>query len=82
MGPVVVVATRPASILEVTLWDNDIDHIMDNFSLRQNSGMKTLSNPDRRNTGGRWANDIALPADWLLALGQRPFCLDGCALTS
>lgn len=42
---------------------------MDNFSLRQNSGMKMLSNPDRRNTGGRWANDIALPADWLLTAG-------------
>ena len=39
---------------ELTLWDNDIDHIMDNFSLRPNSGMKMLSNPDRRNTGGRW----------------------------
>ncbi|MBC6488073.1 TonB-dependent copper receptor [Aeromonas hydrophila] len=54
---------------ELTLWDNDIDHIMDNFSLRPNSGMKMLSNPDRRNTGGRWANDIALPADWLLTAG-------------
>lgn len=54
---------------ELTLWDNYIDHIMDNFSLRQNSGMKMLSNPDRRNTGGRWANDIALPADWLLTAG-------------
>ncbi len=42
---------------------------MDNFSLRPNSGMKMLSNPDRRNTGGRWANDIALPADWLLTAG-------------
>ena len=54
---------------ELTLWDNYIDHIMDNFSLRQNSGMKMLSNPDRRNTGGRWANDIALPAEWLLTAG-------------
>ena len=54
---------------ELTLWDNYIDHIMDNFSLRPNSGMKMLSNPDRRNTGGRWANDIALPADWLLTAG-------------
>ncbi|MBL0640603.1 TonB-dependent copper receptor [Aeromonas veronii] len=54
---------------ELTLWDNYIDHIMDNFSLRQNSDPKSLSNPDRRNTGGRWANDIALPADWLLTAG-------------
>ncbi|WP_421270603.1 TonB-dependent copper receptor [Aeromonas veronii] len=54
---------------ELTLWDNYIDHIMDNFSLRQNSTPKSLNNPDRRNTGGRWANDIALPADWLLTAG-------------
>ncbi|WP_368225804.1 TonB-dependent copper receptor [Aeromonas sp. R1-1] len=54
---------------ELTLWDNYIDHIMDNFSLRQSSDPKSLNNPDRRNTGGRWANDIALPADWLLTAG-------------
>ena len=48
---------------ELTLWDNYIDHIMDNFSLRQNSGMKMLSNPDRRNTGGRYFAVSTLAAE-------------------
>ncbi|ALP40006.1 TonB-dependent copper receptor [Aeromonas schubertii] len=54
---------------ELTLWDNYIDHIMDNFSLRPNDGMKRLSNPDRENRGGRWANDVALPGSLTLTAG-------------
>lgn len=54
---------------EFTVWDNYIDHIMDNFSMRPNEGDKKLSNPDRRNTGARWANDFLLPTDWILTAG-------------
>ena len=39
--------------LDVRLWRNEIDHIMDNFSYRPPPLMYMLSNPKRVNTGGR-----------------------------
>lgn len=48
-----------------------VDHVMDNFSLRQKapkSGYR-VSNPDRRTTGGRVSVDLAPADNWLLTLG-------------
>jgi iron complex outermembrane recepter protein len=39
--------------LELKLYHNYVDHVMDNFSLRANSGMKRINNPDRTTRGGR-----------------------------
>ncbi|MDR2164368.1 MAG: TonB-dependent copper receptor [Zoogloeaceae bacterium] len=41
--------------VEAQVYYNYIDHVMDNYSLRQNAGMAMASNPDRRTTGGRLA---------------------------
>lgn len=51
--------------LEVQLFDNYIDHVMDNYSLRPLKGMKAASNPDRQDVGGKIALRFA-PADNLL----------------
>ncbi|NDV13207.1 TonB-dependent copper receptor [Crenobacter caeni] len=49
-----------------------VDHVMDNFSLRPQPGMKMLSNPDRTTDSARVAADLKLAsaeltvgADWL-----------------
>lgn len=39
--------------LDLRAWHNEIDHIMDNYSHRPNSGTFSLSNPKRTNTGLR-----------------------------
>lgn len=54
---------------ELTLWDTYIDHVMDNFSLRPQNHTRMLSNPDRRNSGGRWTNDLALSEEWMVTVG-------------
>jgi len=46
--------------LAVKLYHNNIDHVMDNFSLRTPSGMRRLMNPERATAGGRIAADVAL----------------------
>ncbi len=50
--------------VEAQAYYSYIDHVMDNFSLRQNNGMKMLNNPDRRTVGGRIAATLA-PTDAL-----------------
>ena len=49
--------------VEAQVYRNDVDHVMDNFSLRDNTGMKSVSNPDRATRGGR--------ASALLNLAER-----------
>jgi iron complex outermembrane recepter protein len=39
------------SQLEARIYQNNIDHVMDNYSLRSNSGMRMVSNPDRATDG-------------------------------
>ncbi|AMO36816.1 TonB-dependent copper receptor [Thauera humireducens] len=46
-----------------------IDHVMDNFSLRSNRGMRMLNNPDRKTTGARAAVALAPSERWLVTLG-------------
>jgi len=41
--------------LEAQVYYNYVDHVMDNYSLRTQTGMKMLSNPDRETKGGRLA---------------------------
>jgi len=43
--------------VEAQLYENDVDHVMDNYSLRPLTGgsMAMASNPDRRTRGGRLA---------------------------
>ncbi|MCV2215845.1 TonB-dependent copper receptor [Thauera sp. Sel9] len=46
-----------------------IDHVMDNFSLRTNRGMKMLSNPDRQTLGARAAAVLAPSERWSITVG-------------
>ncbi|MDR0665202.1 MAG: TonB-dependent copper receptor [Helicobacteraceae bacterium] len=50
--------------IKAQAYHNYIDHIMDNFSMRPNSGMGMVSNPDRKTEGGRLELTF-LPADSL-----------------
>ncbi|HSH41685.1 MAG TPA: TonB-dependent copper receptor [Arenicellales bacterium] len=42
------------------LFQSNIDHVMDNFSLRTPSGMPRVMNPERTTTGARVTSDLAL----------------------
>ncbi|WP_258554141.1 TonB-dependent receptor domain-containing protein [Helicobacter cinaedi] len=58
--------------LEVRLWRNEIDHIMDNFSHRQVQVMDNkynVSNPKRTNTGGRVEGKFYFGNAWELYVG-------------
>ncbi|BDB66344.1 TonB-dependent copper receptor [Helicobacter cinaedi] len=56
--------------LEVRLWRNEIDHIMDNFSYRQVMDNKyNVSNPKRTNTGGRVEGKFYFGNAWELYVG-------------
>lgn len=41
--------------VEAQVYHNTIDHVMDNYHLRHNTGMAMASNPARRTSGGRFA---------------------------
>ena len=41
--------------VEAQVYYNYVDHVMDNYSLRNQTGMRMLSNPDRETQGGRIA---------------------------
>jgi iron complex outermembrane receptor protein len=61
--------------LEAQAYYNYIDHVMDNYSLRdfQSTMMMpgpTASNPDRRTTGGRLAFDLGFAADARATVGM------------
>lgn len=60
--------------LEVSLYDNDADHIMDNYSLRDPDPgsmmpMAMASQVERRARGGRVAGDFVLGEAWNLTAG-------------
>ena len=56
--------------LEVRVWRNEIDHIMDNFSHRQVMDNKyNVSNPKRTNTGGRVEGKFYFGNAWELYVG-------------
>ncbi len=55
--------------IEIQLFDNYIDHVMDNYSLRPLKGMKSASNPDREDTGGKIALRFAPGDNLILQLG-------------
>ena len=48
--------------VEAQVYYNYIDHVMDNYKLREAAGMAMAMNPDRKTTGGRFAVTL-LPAD-------------------
>jgi len=50
-------------------WQADVDHIMDNFSLRDTGGMKMLTAAETRTRGARLTLDQAIDATKDLALG-------------
>ncbi len=55
--------------LELTWYSNYVDHVMDNYSLRQTSGMKMVSNPDRQTDGARIAADLHFSPSLLATVG-------------
>jgi iron complex outermembrane receptor protein len=58
--------------VEAQVYDNYIDHVMDNFSLRtppSNPALRMLNNPDRRTLGARGRITLAAAASTTLALG-------------
>jgi len=67
-------ATGWINTLEAQVYVNDVDHVMDNFSLREfrPSMMmpgRTVSNPDRLTYGGRVAFDLAVADAWDVDVG-------------
>jgi iron complex outermembrane receptor protein len=55
--------------IEAQLYQNYVDHVMDNFSLRSNSGMKMANNPAREVQGGKLASELQLTMTSTLDLG-------------
>lgn len=52
--------------VEAIAYYNYVDHVMDNFTLRQPPNMPMVSYPDRRTVGGRVTADInPLPGTWI-----------------
>ncbi|MFL0806576.1 MAG: TonB-dependent copper receptor [Oceanobacter sp.] len=57
--------------LEVRAYQNDVDHVMDNYSLRKNAGKRMVKNPDRATDGasvvatlGLDSGELVVGADW------------------
>ncbi|MCL2626067.1 MAG: TonB-dependent copper receptor [Cystobacterineae bacterium] len=55
--------------MEAHAYYNYVDHVMDNYSLREQPGSKSVNNPDRRTTGFRLASNLHLSALSLLKVG-------------
>ena len=55
--------------LEFKLYHNYADHIMDNYSLRPNTGTKSGMEVDRTTDGGRLAADLKLTSDTTATVG-------------
>ena len=69
--------TERVTRLEARGYYNYVDHVMDNFSLRDFTPTATMpgkavQNPDRRTTGGRLAFDLALARAATATVGSRP----------
>ena len=56
--------------VELQLYYNDVDHVMDNYTLRQPPGMPMVQNPDRRTLGGRLAAELELAPATRMAVGM------------
>jgi iron complex outermembrane receptor protein len=54
---------------EAQVFYNYVDHVMDNYSLRSQSGAKMVSNPDRETVGGRAAIGLRLAEETKATLG-------------
>ncbi|WP_239990135.1 TonB-dependent copper receptor [Corticimicrobacter populi] len=62
--------TPVLSKIEARLYHNYVDHVMDNYSLRDNvTGMFSAMNPDRRTQGGRFSATLTPSDDWQVTLG-------------
>ena len=57
--------------VEARVFYNEIDHVMDNYTLREPPNMPMVSYPDRRTTGARIAADLALPGEVALHAGAE-----------
>lgn len=55
--------------VEAQAFYNYVDHVMDNYTLRSQSGMKMVSNPDRETVGGRAAVGLRLAEATKATLG-------------
>ena len=55
--------------LQAQVYYNYVDHVMDNYSLRPQPGMKMVNNPDRETQGGRVAATLDLSARTSLEAG-------------
>ncbi|MDR2014866.1 MAG: TonB-dependent copper receptor [Azoarcus sp.] len=55
--------------IDARVYYSYVDHVMDNYSLRDNTGMKSANNPDRLTTGLRLAGNLNLGENSLLTLG-------------
>ncbi len=53
--------------VEAIAYYNYVDHVMDNYTLRQPPNMPMVSYPDRRTVGGRLSADLnPLPGTWIV----------------
>jgi len=57
--------------VEAQIYRNDIDHVMDNFTLRKGTlpGQRRVSNPSRETSGGRLATALRIADPTLLTVG-------------
>jgi len=55
--------------LDAHVYFSDVDHVMDNYSLREQPGAKQVSNPDRRTLGLKLAGELNLSSLSQLQLG-------------
>ncbi|MDR2173784.1 MAG: TonB-dependent copper receptor [Burkholderiales bacterium] len=55
--------------VDAQVYYNTIDHVMDNYSLREPGMMKNVSNPDRKTTGLRLTGDLVPGDNSLLKVG-------------
>ena len=55
--------------VELKLFHNYIDHVMDNFTLREPPMMPMVSYPDRRTRGFRLATELSPAEPWQLSVG-------------
>lgn len=55
--------------VKARIYRNYVDHVMDNYSLRANSGMKMVSNPDRETKGASLSSTLALSNTTELEIG-------------
>ncbi|TFH87836.1 TonB-dependent copper receptor [Billgrantia azerbaijanica] len=56
--------------VEALVYHNAIDHVMDNYSLRQPPGMPMVSNPDRRTQGARLAAELVFSPTTHMSAGM------------